>query len=221
MAIMFGRKPPGSGEPTKAPERVAPAQFQPAAQRQAPPIPPLPAQGVDSEPRLPPRPAPVAAPQPASSSSSATPRRPAEPVREVRKLIVGREITLSGEIAACDHLIVEGTVEASVKECHRLEVSEAGLFRGAVQISEADIAGRFEGQITVQGRLSVRSTGRIQGKIQYGELAVEAGGTLDGEVHGHGLAATKTSGKTANSASGESSVLSLSPGSGDESKPSA
>jgi cytoskeletal protein CcmA (bactofilin family) len=104
----------------------------------------------------------------------------------MRKLIVGRDITLSGEIAACDHLIVEGTVEASVKECHRLEVAESGLFKGAVEINEAEIAGRFEGQITVQNRLSVRSTGRIEGKVQYGELAVDAGGTLDGEVRGHG-----------------------------------
>jgi hypothetical protein len=101
----------------------------------------------------------------------AAPRRPAEPIRpeaarDVRKLIVGRDITLSGEIAACDHLIVEGTVEASVKECHRLEVAESGLFKGAVEINEAEIAGRFEGQLTVQGRLSVRSTGRIEGKIQ-------------------------------------------------------
>ena len=107
----------------------------------------------------------------------------------MRKLIVGRDITLSGEIAACDHLIVEGTVEASVKDCHRLEVAEAGLFRGTVEISEAEIAGRFEGAITVQGRLWVRASGKIEGKIQYGELAVDAGGTLDGEIMGHAKAA--------------------------------
>jgi len=144
----------------------------------------------EGETGLPSRPSAVAP----GAAAAVPPRRPAEPIRqeparEVRKLIVGREITLSGEIAACDHLIVEGTVEASVKECHRLEVAEAGLFRGAVEIHEAEIAGRFEGQIIVQGRLSVRSTGRIEGKIQYGELAVDAGGTLDGEVRGHGKTA--------------------------------
>jgi cytoskeletal protein CcmA (bactofilin family) len=135
----------------------------------------------------------VAAPVPASApTASAPPRRPAEPARETRKLVVGRDITLTGEIAACDHLIVEGTVEAAVKDCHRLEVAETGLFRGSVEISEADVAGRFEGQIIVQGRLAVRSSGRIDGKIQYGELAVEAGGSLDGEIRGHG----KKSGKS-------------------------
>ena len=192
---MFGRKPPsGSGDAT-APAASQPTTFQPssAANRSAPSAPPRPMPTTEGESGLPSRPAPA---QPISSGhvASTPPRRPAEPIRqeparEVRKLIVGREITLSGEIAACDHLIVEGTVEASVKDCHRLEVAEAGLFRGAVEIHEAEIAGRFEGQITVQGRLYVRSTGRIEGKIQYGELAVDAGGTLDGEIRGHGKTA--------------------------------
>jgi cytoskeletal protein CcmA (bactofilin family) len=182
---MFGRKPP-SGSSDAAPPANAPATaFQPSAPRSTPPAPPRPSPSGEGDSASPVR-LGLAAAQPAGSP----PRRPAEPIRQepakdVRKLIVGRDITLSGEIASCDHLIVEGKVEASVKDCHRLEVAEAGLFRGTVEISEAEIAGRFEGQITVQGRLSVRATGRIEGKIQYGELAVEAGGTLDGEIRGH------------------------------------
>ena len=189
---MFGRKPPAGPGESSTPA-APPTTFQPAAQRATPPAPPRPSPTGEAESSLPPRPAPG---QPSASSPIAAqpPRRPAEPIRqeparEVRKLIVGREITLSGEIAACDHLIVEGTVEASVKDCHRLEVAEAGLFRGKVEIHEAEIAGRFDGEIIVQGRLSVRSTGRIEGKIQYGELAVDAGGTLDGEIKGHGKTA--------------------------------
>jgi cytoskeletal protein CcmA (bactofilin family) len=111
--------------------------------------------------------------------------------------VIGREITLTGEIAACDHLIVEGTVEASVKDCHRLEVSESGLFRGTVEIHEADIAGRFEGQVTVQGRLFIRATGKVDGAVQYGELAVEAGGMLDGQIHSHAKAPAKPGPKLA------------------------
>src|SRR5438094_3259687 len=48
-------------------------------------------------------------------------RRPGDPVTpprrsetEIRKLIVGREITLSGEITSCDMLMVEGSVEANL-----------------------------------------------------------------------------------------------------------
>ncbi len=126
---------------------------------------------------------------PRRADAGAAPARPMDqgqtPVlTEMRTLTVGRDISLSGEISACDYLVVEGTVEARVREGRRIEIAECGLFRGTVEIDEADIAGRFEGDITVRGRLRVRSTGRIDGKIQYGELEIEAGGHLEGEVHG-------------------------------------
>ena len=98
---------------------------------------------------------------------------------EMRKLTVGPGIAFNGEISACDYLVVEGTVEAKVKEGRRLEIAEGGLFRGSVEIDEADIAGKFEGELVVRGRLNVRGTGQIDGKVQYGELAVEAGGRIE------------------------------------------
>jgi len=101
---------------------------------------------------------------------------------EMRKLIVGRDISLSGEITACDVLVVEGTVEAKLRDGRNIEIAESGLFKGSVEIDEADIAGRFEGDISVRGRLRLRSTGKINGSIRYGELEVEAGGQLIGEI---------------------------------------
>ena len=99
-----------------------------------------------------------------------------------RKLVIGQGITLSGEIEACDHLIVEGTVEAALKGASQMDVSESGAFYGAVEIDEAVIAGHFEGDLTVKGRLTIRSSGTITGTIAYKELAIEAGAVLDGTV---------------------------------------
>lgn len=101
---------------------------------------------------------------------------------EMRKLIVGRDISLSGEIAACDVLVVEGTVEAKLRDGHVVEITDTGLFKGSVEIDEADIGGRFEGDITVRGTLKVRTTGRITGNIRYGTLEVENGGQLSGTI---------------------------------------
>src|SRR5690606_37865931 len=64
-----------------------------------------------------------------------------------------------------------------------MDITEAGAFFGTVEIDEATIAGRFEGDLTVKGRLTIRSTGSIIGSIAYKELAVEAGATLDGKVN--------------------------------------
>jgi cytoskeletal protein CcmA (bactofilin family) len=100
----------------------------------------------------------------------------------LRKLIVGREISLSGDITACDILVVEGNIEATLRDGRHLEITEAGHFKGSVEIDEADIAGKFEGNLTVRGRLKMRSTGHIEGTLSYGELEVEAGGRIVGEM---------------------------------------
>jgi cytoskeletal protein CcmA (bactofilin family) len=99
-----------------------------------------------------------------------------------RKLVIGQGITMSGEIEACDHLIVQGTIEASLKGANVLDVAETGSYFGTVEIEEANIAGRFEGDITVNGRLTIESTGTIIGSVTYKELSMEAGATLDGSV---------------------------------------
>ena len=99
-----------------------------------------------------------------------------------RRLIVGRDISLNGEIGSCDVLVVEGTVEARLRDGRSIEIADTGLFKGSVEIDEADIGGRFEGDITVRGRLTVRSTGKIAGSIKFGVLAVEAGGVLSGDI---------------------------------------
>lgn len=99
-----------------------------------------------------------------------------------RKLYIGQGITLSGEIEACDHLVVEGTVEAALKGASVLEIAEAGAYFGTVDIDEATIAGRFEGDLTVRGRLTIKASGIIKGAITYKELAIEAGASLDGQV---------------------------------------
>jgi cytoskeletal protein CcmA (bactofilin family) len=99
-----------------------------------------------------------------------------------RTLRVGKGLALAGEITSCDVLVIEGKVEAKLNEGKLLEITETGQFRGSVEIENADIAGRFDGNLVVHGRLTVRATGRISGMVKYGELEVSAGGQIIGEV---------------------------------------
>ena len=121
---------------------------------------------------------------------------------EERKLTVGKGLSLAGEISACDVLVVEGKVEAKLSDGKLLEITESGQFRGSVEIENADIAGRYDGDLTVHGRLTIRGTGRITGIIKYGELEVNAGGQIIGEMQvvGGGAAATTGTGPSFKSA---------------------
>lgn len=101
---------------------------------------------------------------------------------EGRKLVVGRDISLSGEITACETLIVDGQVEANLQDCEELQISAPGLFKGAAVVDQADISGRFEGELTVRGRLVLRATGRITGQLRYKDMEVERGGKMAGTL---------------------------------------
>lgn len=99
-----------------------------------------------------------------------------------RKLVVGREISLAGEIKACERLVVEGRVEADLKDCRMLQISQSGLYRGGALVQQAEIGGRFEGDLTVTGLLKLQSTGRISGTLRYGEIEIARGGKIAGTV---------------------------------------
>jgi cytoskeletal protein CcmA (bactofilin family) len=99
-----------------------------------------------------------------------------------KRLLVGREIALSGQISACDKLVVEGRVEANMSECREIEVAESGTFKGEAEIDIAEIAGTFDGSITARELLIIRSTGRVSGTVRVGRLEVERGGEIDGNI---------------------------------------
>jgi cytoskeletal protein CcmA (bactofilin family) len=101
---------------------------------------------------------------------------------DAKRLVIAKEITLSGEISECDRLTVEGTVRAKFTGARLLEIAKSGLFDGTVTVENADISGTFEGQLTVRGRLLVRASGRVVGQVRYGQLEIERGGRLIGDV---------------------------------------
>lgn len=99
-----------------------------------------------------------------------------------KKLIVGREIALNGQISSCEKLVVEGRVEASMSECREIEIAESGMFKGEAEIEVAEISGTFEGTIIARDLLIIRATGRITGSVRAGRLEVERGGEIQGDV---------------------------------------
>lgn len=99
-----------------------------------------------------------------------------------RVLTVGNDILLKGEIATCDRLVIEGRVDATLNDVHTVEIAEGGSFKGSAQIEDAEISGVFEGDLVVRGRLVIYSTGKVRGKISYGEIEIERGGELSGDI---------------------------------------
>ncbi len=179
--------------PTIEPEAASPLLAAPPepARKPATPLFPPKSEGMRKMPDYP-TPSAAAAPLgPTLSAPGQAPRRAAVPAMpspgvrpelEGKRLTVGRDISLSGEINSCDILTVEGRVDASLIGGRVIEVADGGFFKGNAEIDIADIAGHYEGDLTVREKLTVRATGQIKGRVRYRKLEVDLGGTIIGEV---------------------------------------
>jgi len=102
--------------------------------------------------------------------------------RKEAKLVVGPDIKMKGaEISDCDTLVVEGRMEATL-DSRVLEIAQNGVFQGTIAVDNAEINGRFEGELTVRKQLTIHGTGKVSGKIRYAKIKIEEGAELAGEI---------------------------------------
>lgn len=94
---------------------------------------------------------------------------------------VGAGVTLKGEISVPDLIVVDGTVEGDVT-ARVVCVGQSGVIRGNISATEADISGWITDHIEIKQLLIVRSTGRVEGRVTYGEIELEKGAVVTGDL---------------------------------------
>ena len=63
-----------------------------------------------------------------------------------------------------------------------LAISPGGVFKGEVEVEDAEIAGTIDGTLTARGSLIVRTTGKVMGTARCRRLQVEDGGQISGHM---------------------------------------
>jgi cytoskeletal protein CcmA (bactofilin family) len=99
-----------------------------------------------------------------------------------RTMIVGPGMSFKGEITSCDRLIVEGSITATLPKCQHVIIAETGVFNGHASTDNADVRGRFDGELVVRKRLLIRAGAHVSGNITYGEIEIESGGGISGTI---------------------------------------
>ncbi len=184
------RRKDDAGQPEAAPTTV------PAARDSDLAMPPFRPSGVTlpTASTGPAAPKPTAAPAaagvarvpPAPGAAPAAPAAARGPARteaaERRTMIIGKGISLAGTVTEAEKLVIEGTMESQLLQAQELVISHSGVFKGEVQVEDAEIAGVFDGTLTVNGSLTIRATGRVIGVARSRRLSVEDGGQLSGKM---------------------------------------
>lgn len=125
---------------------------------------------------------PAAAPanEPMRPAAAATPM--SRPVAAKRVLTVGPDIQMKGEITSCDRVVIEGMVDATMRDVHTVELAETGSLKGTAEVEDAEISGSFEGDLVVRGKLTIYASGRVRGNVTYGEIEIQRGGQISGNI---------------------------------------
>lgn len=94
--------------------------------------------------------------------------------------IVDQSMSISGELAFKGKTRIDGTINGNITGEH-LVLSKSGKIIGDVKVRSFICHGSIDGNISAD-IVTARKGCVIQGKLEAGNLTVEPGATLDGEV---------------------------------------
>lgn len=93
--------------------------------------------------------------------------------------IVGKNTQITGEIISEGDFRIDGTLEGTIKTNGRVIIGESGFIKGKVECTNADIEGKFSGELVVSNTLTVKTSANINGDVVIGKLSVEPGASFN------------------------------------------
>ena len=103
------------------------------------------------------------------------------PTKGSAKVIIGEDVTITGEIKKADEVQIDGDADITIKT-DNLFVGVTGKCKGNVETHNADIWGNFDGDLKADGTLTIQEQGKVSGSIEYQNLQIKLGGRLSGDI---------------------------------------
>ncbi len=88
-------------------------------------------------------------------------------------LVEGTKII--GDILSDSKLRIDGEVQGNIATTSAVVIGKNGVVHGNLNCQEAEIEGRIDGKLSVEGVLILRATANIVGDIQATRLVIEEG----------------------------------------------
>lgn len=117
--------------------------------------------------------------------------------------LVGKNTQIKGDIISEGDFRIDGTLDGTIKTNGRVIIGESGFVKGKIECANADIEGKFSGELFVSNVLTVKTSANIGGDVVVGKLSVEPGASFNatcamkGAVKELNKDEQKTKGKTA------------------------
>ncbi|MDG2195144.1 MAG: polymer-forming cytoskeletal protein [Polaribacter sp.] len=102
----------------------------------------------------------------------------AKPITMERN-ILAKNTTLVGDLSSEGDFRIDGTLEGMLTTKGRVIIGQDGVIKGTVDCENADIEGKFSGDLKVNTMLTVKATATISGDVVIGKLSVEPGASFN------------------------------------------
>jgi cytoskeletal protein CcmA (bactofilin family) len=87
------------------------------------------------------------------------------------------DTVIEGDVIAKGKVTVNGRVQGNLS-AQSVEISQSGGIYGSLRAQSAEVHGAIQGDVSILGLIRIGETGSVNGKVEYGKIAMEQGGTL-------------------------------------------
>lgn len=118
----------------------------------------------------------------ARSDASATGDRPGSTARDARA-IIGKSITIQGEVTGDEDLTIQGHVDGSVSlDEHAVTVGPDGKVDADIVARVITVEGHVDGDLDADDQIVLRGSARVEGDISAPRVVLEDGSYFRGAV---------------------------------------
>jgi cytoskeletal protein CcmA (bactofilin family) len=96
--------------------------------------------------------------------------------------VIGKSVTIKGEIHGTEPLIIEGTVEGRVQIETSVMIRDSGLVKADLDAANLNIAGGVVGNIAVKEKVEIVNGGYVVGDIRAPRVVINDGASVKGHI---------------------------------------
>ena len=103
-------------------------------------------------------------------------------MHENSQTVIGKTVTIKGEIQGSEPLVIEGTVEGKVQIDTSVMIRDSGLVKADLDAGNLNIAGGVIGNISVKEKVEIVNGGYVVGDIRAPRVVINDGASVKGHI---------------------------------------
>lgn len=110
-----------------------------------------------------------------------TPLSPNINTTEAHNVYIGAGVQFTGTMKVPNRAVIAGQFQGDL-QAREVFIDTTGKLTGTTNADDIDVKGDINESITSRQLLTVRSTGKVRGQLEYSAIEIERGGQVSGNM---------------------------------------